>query len=329
MQSTIEEVVGLFQQHQKFVLTTHVNPDGDGLGSEVALAEWLAGQGKDVSILNYSALPPVYTFLDPNHRISQFNEATDAATIAHAEVIVVLDTNNPERLRTMQPHVLKSAAIKICIDHHLEPAPFAHHYILDDNATSTGEIVYRMLTRRQPAALHSLIAQALYCAIMTDTGSFRYPRVDPEIHGIVAKLIEWGADPVSIYQQVYEQWSPGRIRLLGETLATLCTEHNGKLAHVTVTQDILQRTQTTEVDTENFTVYPMSVVGVVAGILFLEMSKGVKISFRSKGEIPINELAKEFGGNGHKNAAGARLYEGTIADTKQRVIRASAKYLQP
>jgi phosphoesterase RecJ-like protein len=327
MQQAIEAVAQVFRQHSRFVLTTHVNPDGDGLGSEVALAEWLIAGGKQATILNHSATPDFYLFLDPHRRIKRFDGEQDAATIAQAEVIVVMDTNQPDRLRSMEHHVLASPAIKVCIDHHLDPHPFAHHYILDDDATSTGEITYRLLKHLDDQPFSPLIAQALYCAIMTDTGSFRYPRVDAEIHRMVAHLIECGADPVTIYQNVYEQWSAGRVQLLGDALASLKTEYNGRLAHITVTQEDLQRTGTTEVDTDNFTVYPMNVAGVVAGILFLEMKDGVKISFRSKGDIPINELAKEFGGNGHKNAAGARLYNCTLEETRRKVLQAAGKYI--
>ena len=241
---------------------------------------------------------------------------------------MVLDTNHPDRLRKMGPHVLKSKAAKICIDHHLEPAPFAQHYIIDDNATSTGELIYRLLIRMKGKSLSPVVASALYCAIMTDTGSFRYPRVDPETFRICAHLIECGADPVDIYRQVYEQWTSGRMELLGEALASLHTVYDGKLAYITITQDVLKKTGTTEVDTDNFTTYPMSVQGVAAGILFLELGNGVKISFRSKGDIPINELAKEFGGNGHKNAAGARLYDVKLDPTREQVLSAAAKYLK-
>lgn len=330
MITAVDAVAPLFRQFSSFVLTTHVNPDGDGLGSELALADWLIGQGKTVHILNHSATPEVYLFLDPHKRIVQFQQDIHAAVIAGAEAIVVLDTNHPDRLRSLQQHILGSRAVTICIDHHLEPAPFADHYLLDDEATSTGEIVYRLLVNlagRQ--RLSPDIATSLYCAIMTDTGSFRYPRVDPEIHGIVAHLIECGADPVTIYHEVYEQWSPGRIKLLGETLARLCTASDGKLAYVTITQEMLARTGTSEEDTDNFTMYPMSIRGVVAGIVFLELKSGFKISFRSKGDIPINELAKEFGGNGHKNAAGARLYTGTLEEVRDHVVLSAAKYLSP
>ena len=327
MNSAFDAVIPLFLNNHKFVLTTHVNPDGDGLGSELALAEFLMSRGKYVSIINHSATPDFYRFLDPAGRIMTFDEARDAQKVANADVIVVMDTNHPDRLRTMEHPVLNSKAVKVCIDHHLEPAEFAQHYVIDDDATSTGEIVYGLLIRMNGKALPAAVASPLYCAIMTDTGSFRYPRVDPETFSICAHLIECGADPVEIYHQVYEQWSPGRMELLGEALAGLRTEYAGKLAHISITQEILTKTGTTEVDTDNFTVYPMSVKGVVIGILFIGLRNGVKISFRSRGDIPINELAKEFGGNGHKNAAGARLYDVSLDAIRAQVLEAAARYI--
>jgi phosphoesterase RecJ-like protein len=323
----LESVARILQQNNSFVLTTHVNPDGDGLGSEVALAEWLAARGKQVHILNHSATPDFYLWLDPHRRITQFNPERDAAALANADVIIVMDANHTDRLRSMEPHVLTSSAIKICIDHHLEPQPFAQHYVIDADATSTGELIYRLLTLLDGGRFSPLIASALYCAIMTDTGSFRFPRVDPDTFRQCAHLIECGADPVAIYHQVYEQWSAGRVQLLGDALASLKTEYSGKLAHITITQQNLAQTETTEVDTDNFTIYPMNVAGVVAGILFLELADGVKMSFRSKGDIPINELAKEFGGNGHKNAAGARLHNVSLEETRRNVVQAAIKYI--
>lgn len=327
MTQALESVAQILTQHNSFILTTHVNPDGDGLGSQVALGEWLAAHRKHVHILNHSATPDFYLWLDPHKRIKKFNPEDDATKIAEADVIVVMDTNHTDRLRSMERHVLASRAIKICIDHHLDPQPFAQHYVIDDDATSTGEIIYRLLTLLGGEKFSPLIASALYCAIMTDTGSFRFPRVDPETFRQCAHLIECGADPVAIYHQVYEQWSAGRVQLLGDALASLKTAYDGKLAHITITQQNLAQTQTTEVDTDNFTIYPMNIAGVVAGILFLELKDGVKMSFRSKGDIPINELAKEFGGNGHKNAAGARLHDVSLSEIQTRVLHAARKYI--
>jgi phosphoesterase RecJ-like protein len=327
MSTPIDTIHKVLLEGDVFVLTTHVNPDGDGIGSEIALAEWLEAHGKEVRIINHSPTPAVYRFLDPEARIQVFRPERDAVSIASAGIIVVLDTNHPGRLRSMESSVLASPAVKICIDHHLDPAPFAHHYLLDDDATSTGEIIYRLVTADRQGDPGSRVAQALYCAILTDTGSFRYPRVDPETFRIAAHLVECGADPVAIYSEIYQKWSTGRIHLLGEMLAGLAVSEGGALAHVTVTQEMLAQTGTTEEDTDNFTNYPMSVDGVLAGILFLELQDGLKISFRSRGEIPINELAKEFGGNGHRNAAGARIENGSLDEVKPQVLRAAHKYL--
>jgi bifunctional oligoribonuclease and PAP phosphatase NrnA len=318
----------LTSQH-RFVLSTHVNPDGDGIGSEVALAEWLKNRGSPVTIVNHSATPAIYDFLDPDKQIREYKSSRDDEVLADAEVIILLDMNHPDRLRSMEAAVMSSPATRVCVDHHLDAAPFAHHYLTDADATSTGEILFRLLERLDRTGITPAIATALYCAIMTDTGSFRYPRVDMETHHIVAELILAGADPVAIYSSVYERWSNGRIHLLGEMLAGLETLADGRLACVTITRDMLKRTGTSEEDTDNFTTYPMSVNGVVVGILFLELEDGVKMSFRSRGDIPINLLAKEFGGNGHKNAAGARLHGHTLDAVRTRVLAAALKYAQP
>lgn len=321
-------ILDLFRTRKRFVLTTHVNPDGDGIGSEIALSSWLRQRGKDVRVINHSPLPAVYRFLDPGGTITQFDPLRDAGTLAGADVIVVLDTNHPDRLQSLKDAVLASPALKICIDHHLDPDPFASPALIDQNATSTGEMLYRLLYPEGAAPPDAAIATGLYCAIMTDTGSFRYPRTSPLTHMIVSRLIGCGADPVRIYAEIYERWSPGRIHLLGEVLAGLRTEFGGRLAHVTITREMLSRTGTSEEDTDNFTTYPMSVEGVRAGILFLEIEGGVKISFRSKGMIPINALAMEFGGNGHRNAAGARVAGGDTDAVRARVVAASGAYLK-
>jgi phosphoesterase RecJ-like protein len=171
------------------------------------------------------------------------------------------------------------------------------------------------------------IAQALYTAIMTDTGSFRYPRTDPEIHRIAAHLLEFGVVPIEVFANVYEGWSQGRMRLLGEVLDSMKTAHNGKIAYVVCTQLMFRQTGTSEVETDSFTSYPMSIRGVVVGILFNELNDGVKISFRSKGSIPVNELAKEFGGNGHLNAAGARVDGRNLDDVVADVVAKAAVYV--
>jgi phosphoesterase RecJ-like protein len=327
LDAALDAAITVVRSHSRFLLTTHVNADGDGLGSELALASWLQNIDKEVRIVNCSPTPDVYRFLDPQNTIYFYDAERDSPRIFSADVIMMVDTNDPARLQSMQQSYLQSPAYKICIDHHLDATPFADLFVIDTDATSTGEIVYRMLRRSSLTSLNQDAASALYCAIMTDTGSFRYPRADAEILRIAADLVEEGADPVRIYSEVFEQWTKGRIHLLGEALSTMGIAHEGRVAYLSITKDMLQRTNTKEEDTDNFTVYPMSLNGVQIGILFLELNDGMKVSFRSKGKIPVNELAREFGGNGHLNAAGARIDHGSLEHYRQKIVEAAKAYL--
>ena len=326
MVSTIPEISALFHRFRTVVITTHVNPDGDALGSELALAVSLQQMGKSVTILNHNTTPDNYRWMDPENKILHFNPENHSKYILDADGICIVDTNQPERLRSLEPFVLQSGAVKIVIDHHLDPHPFGDYYLIDDDATSTGEIIYALLRHSKDIKLTKEIATALYTAIMTDTGSFRYPRTDPETHMIASDLIAAGANPTEIFSNVYEDWTAGRMRLLGEALDSIRISPNGKVAYMVCSQKMFRDTKTTEVETDNFTIYPMSIRGVTIGILFNELPNGIKISFRSKGSIPINQLAKEFGGNGHLNAAGARLFDKQLDEILPLIIERAIQY---
>jgi phosphoesterase RecJ-like protein len=327
MITTIQQIKLQIQQHQNFVISTHVNPDGDAIGSELAIAKALAQLRKNAIIINHNITPDNYLWMDPENKILHFIPEQHRDHILNADAIFILDANQPDRLRSLEPFVKQSKAVKIVIDHHLEPHPFGDYYLIDDDATSTGEIIFKLLKEISEVTIDKEIAIALYTAIMTDTGSFRYPRTDADTHTAIAHLIEAGANPTEIFVNVYENWTQGRMRLLGEALDTLKTEYDGKLAYMICTQKMFQTTNTTEVDTDNFTIYPMSIKGVVVGILINELHNGVKISFRSKGNIPINELAKEFNGNGHLNAAGARIFDKKLDEVIPLIIEKAGKYL--
>ncbi|MBI3579337.1 MAG: bifunctional oligoribonuclease/PAP phosphatase NrnA [Ignavibacteriales bacterium] len=322
-----EQCKTIIARARRFVLTTHVNPDADGLGCELAFARYLQRKGKDVHILNHSSTPWNCKFLDPAQQIVQFNAERDAALILNADAIFVLDTNSPDRLQSLKPFVLQSKATKICIDHHLDKAAFADNYIIDEASAATGEILYRLLRFLDEKTINKEIAGPLYAAIMTDTGSFRFPKTDSELHIIIAHLIEAGADPVEIYQQVYDQSSPNRVRLLGKALSTLEMAHGGRVACITITQEMFKETKTSEEDTDNFVTHTVGIRGVQIGLLVTELADGIKISFRSKGDIPVHKLAQEFGGNGHKNAAGARVQNGTLGEVVQKVLERSKQYI--
>jgi bifunctional oligoribonuclease and PAP phosphatase NrnA len=317
----------IVETHQRFLLTTHINPDGDGLGTEVALALYLQKLDKQATILNCSATPYNYLFLDNIYPIHHFQESSHTRLIDESEVILVIDTNHLDRVAAMKPFIQESNAIRVCIDHHLEPAEFANLYILDEPSSATGEIVYRMLSYLNGRTIDRETAIALYTAIMTDTGGFRYPRTSPEVHKIVAILIQMGADPVAIHEQVYERGKINRLQLLGMALATLQLEHEGKVAYMVITRHMFEITNTTEADTDAFVPYTLSIEGVKVGLLFTEMENGIKINFRSKGDIWINQLAKEFGGNGHKNAAGATILKGTLKEYVHQIVDHAGAYV--
>lgn len=318
----------LLDSGRRFVLTTHISPDGDGLGSEVALAHYLDGLGKEVSVLNHSPTPDYYFFLDDGNFIRQFDPGRDAAIVQEADVIIVVDTNHPDRTAGLKDHILKSPAKKVVIDHHLEPDPFGDVFIIDESAAATGEIVFALLQQLQGVTVSPAIATALYTAILTDTGSFRFPKTDGDVHRVVATLIDCGADPVEIYHRIYEQAPINRLRLLGKVLAGMEAFHGGSVIVMTVPGTFFKETGTSENDVERFAPYALEIKGVQIALMFTELTNQIKVSFRSRGDIWINKLAQEFGGNGHKNAAGARIDGGVLADVRQSVIEHSLRYLQ-
>ncbi len=321
-----EACKSIFEQKHSFVLTTHVNPDGDGIGSEVALAAFLRSMGKEAAVINQSETPANYVFLNSIYPVQHFSRERHANVIANADVIIVADTNSPLRFTAMKDFVLQSKAYKICIDHHLDQAEFADLYLIDESSPATGEIVYRLLSYLDPHAITRQIADALYVAIMTDTGSFRFPKTDVETHGIIAELLARGVDPSALYQKIFEEGSINKLKLLGKALESLKTAADGKVAYMVLPRSAFAETVTVEADTDNMINQTMSIGGVVIGLLFVELEDGVKVSFRSKGSIAANELAKEFGGNGHKNAAGARKHATGLSEFVQQVVERAIVY---
>ncbi|MBS4028963.1 MAG: bifunctional oligoribonuclease/PAP phosphatase NrnA [Ignavibacteriales bacterium] len=323
----------IISENNSFILTTHVNPDGDGLGSELAMKHFLQKMGKSISILNHSETPKQYDFLDKtNSELLCFDEKRDATKISSVDCIMILDTNQGNRLRSMEQFVKNSSATKVIVDHHLEPEMFADEYFIDDGFSSTGEIVFNLLDaireEKTDVNFDKQIATELYIAIMTDTGSFRFPRTNIETHLIIAELLSYGVDPTEAFANVYERWSKGRMILLGKALDEMKFAFDNKLAYIVCTKKMFEETQTNVEETDSFTTFPMSIEGVLGAVLINELDNGVKISFRSKGNIPFNELAKEYNGGGHKNAAGTRVHNVQLNEIVKDVIAKAEKYLK-
>jgi phosphoesterase RecJ-like protein len=324
----IEQFRELIRAGSSVVLTTHVNPDGDGLGSQVALAAFLQQRGVAAHIINHDAVPPPYRFLDPaGSLIGRYDPAVHDPLLRSAACILIVDTNHTSRLGRLETAVNASSARTVIIDHHPDPGTFASLTLVDIDASSTGQIVYRLLDALGGLPLSGHVANALYTAVMTDTGSFRFPKTDSAVHRMVADLIDMGADPVSTYQHVYEEGPANRLQLLGEALSGLRMAHEGRVCTLTVTREMFHRTQTSEIDTDAFVPITLTVGGVQIGLMFTELEDCIKINFRSKGDIPANELARLFGGNGHRNAAGARVRGTSLEHLCADVVSRSRTFL--
>jgi nanoRNase/pAp phosphatase (c-di-AMP/oligoRNAs hydrolase) len=324
-----QKISALIEQNHAFVLTSHVNPDCDALGSELALAEHLYNLDKQVTIINSDTVPAAYRFLDPQRKIKRFSQAKHLALIQQAEVIIVLDASGGWSRVGRAGEVFKQAgAIKICIDHHPEATDFVDVALIDPEAAATGELIYSLVSAMNGALSH-FMAQALYAAIMTDTGSFRFPKTGPQTHRITAELLAAGVDPLYIYRQLYEQYSLARVRLKGHVLASIQTTAQGQVAYYQLDRETLKAYQVEISDLDGFAGLGQEVGGVRIVIFCLESSKSrVKISLRSDGTIPINQIAAEYDGGGHPSAAGATVTGRSLAEVTAEVVEKAKKLLE-
>jgi phosphoesterase RecJ-like protein len=306
------------------VLTTHVNADGDGVGSEVALWHLLSARGVKASIANSTGIPERFDFLIPDGA-----DASDRATkeIERADAIVVLDIADLTRLGDLAPAVKRHSGPVVCIDHHVSPGtlPDGPRLVAPD-ASATAELVFDLAMtlgwELTPAA-----ARALYVGILTDTGAFRFSNTTPRILRVAAALLERGVNAEEIYQQVYASAPEGRVRLTADVLQTLVVEPDAGLAWVTVPPDALERHGVTPDDLDGVVEFPRSIAGVRLALLFRQLASGrVKVSLRSLGDVDVAVFAQQFGGGGHAKAAGVS-FEGTMGEVQERVLRAARAYL--
>jgi phosphoesterase RecJ-like protein len=300
------------------LFTTHENSDGDGLGSEVALAIALKALGKEVAIFNPSEVPPNFQFLRELHDIKLFRDHDEESVQEFflADLLVVLDANLHDRVGRLWPHIEFAREMGrlriVCIDHHLDPEDFADITVCETYASSTGELVCDLLfaleLRTEKGLLTSGVASALYAAIMTDTGSFRFSKTTPYTYTLAGRLVEKGADPEMVYDRIYNSLTPESLKLLGLSLTNIKIVENGLISWLFITQEMLDQTGSKLFDTDLIIRYLLSVPSIRVAVLLVEMKDGrTKVSFRSRGNIFVNRLANHYGGGGHMNAAGCLL----------------------
>jgi len=318
----------IIEDNNSFLISTHVNPDADAIGSEIAFYFILKELGKKAYIINHSETPYNLEFLDTDKVIEKYDEQKHSRIFNEVEVLAALDFNRSDRVVSMQKGFNESKKLKICIDHHLDEEKFVDHFFIGTNYSATGQIIYDLIKKTEVVKLNFNISYPIYAAIMTDTGSFRFERTTPEIHYIAADLIQHGVVPGEVYDRIYDQSKFSKIRLLGSALESMKIYGDDKMiSYMVIKQETFKKLSAVESDTENFVNFNLSVEGVVIGLLFIELKEGFKVSFRSKGTIPMNKLAAEFGGGGHINAAGARIYNGVIDEYIPRILSKAEEYL--
>ena len=318
----------LIEKHDRFLLTTHVRPDGDALGSEVGMAGLLRQKGKDVRVVNPSMTPPRYDFLDPDGSFFEHFRAIDPTTLKDREVLVILDLSAWSQLGDMADFVRAFPGPRVVVDHHVSQDDLGAVFLKDTTAEAAGTLVMRAV-KALGGSFTREVATGLFTAIAMDTGWFRHPNTSPSTLLAASELIESGAEIDKIYRDLFERSSLGRLRLTGEFLAKLKTDLDGRVAYSTVSRDDLHRSGAIPPDTEDLVDYTVSLRGVEMGVLLMELEKGgVKGSLRSRAGADCARIAAAFGGGGHKAAAGLSI-DAPLDVAVERVLAAVRNALDP
>jgi bifunctional oligoribonuclease and PAP phosphatase NrnA len=301
--------VEIVQSHQRFVLTTHVRPDGDAFGSELAMAATLQSLGKDVLLCNDFAVPPSLRFLDPERKHRQLGVDISPDQLADREVLIVLDTSAWAQLGAMGDVIKATKAIKVVLDHHVSSDDLGAEWFKDVHAEAAGRLVIEA-TDQLRVPLTPEIAVPAFAALTTDTGWFRFSSTTADTLRLAARLVEAGAKPDQLYKELYETDSFARLQLIGRALVHTQTEQSGRLIHTWLDQADFDACGALPSDSEDIINMTLAVAGTQVAVILVEQPKGgFKISFRSRCEVDCSKVAEQFGGGGHKKAAGAFLNE--------------------
>jgi phosphoesterase RecJ-like protein len=321
----IQRLARELQPGRRVALSTHINADGDGCGSETAVARLLAQRGMAVHIVNPTPWPDLFDFLLADDVVDRSADGADA--LKGIDLLIVLDISDVKRLGALADAVRSLKVPRVVIDHHIASEESAGDIVLTDTtACATGELVYD-LALELGYEITPRIAKALYSAILTDTGGFRFSNTTPRCHAIAADLLAVGVDPEELYQRVYASAPAGRLRLIAEVLQTLGVEEQKGLAWLSMPAGAMERHHVRQEDLDGIVEYARSVAGTRMAVFFRDLGHGkVKASFRSTGAVDVNAFARKFGGGGHARASGA-LIAGNLDDVRARVLAAARQVL--
>jgi phosphoesterase RecJ-like protein len=310
-------------QHQKVAVFSHVRPDGDCLGAQVALCLWLQKNGIDAAAFNEDSIPENMGWLLDFFPISKPTEDE----VSGFDSFVVVDGNALHRFGETAETIAERGKPVYMIDHHPDPDDIFEEYVSEVEASSTCELVYRLYAEHDPQQIDEQAAKALYLGLVTDTGSFQFDSVKSGTLYAAADLLDRGGfTPNQITEKIYSSRPLRQLKLLSLALDTIELHAGGKISTITITRDMFEQTGTSNEDTEGFVQYPLSVEGVKACVLFREDGDRVKLSLRSQSDIDVNAWARKFNGGGHKKAAGA-WHPGPLQAAVEEVINAGKEQL--
>ncbi|MBK9732737.1 MAG: bifunctional oligoribonuclease/PAP phosphatase NrnA [Chitinophagaceae bacterium] len=318
------ELKELLSVPRKIIITTHQRPDGDAMGSSLALYHYLSQKGHQPTVISPTDYPDFLNWLPGNKTVVVYDKEPLKCKqlVENAEVIFCLDFNKLYRLEELGKIIGASTAVKVLIDHHLDPDPFADFQFWKTTACSTAELVYDFIVSFDDRQLVTKdIATCIYTGILTDTDRFRIPTTSPIVHRIAAELLELGINHTQIYEEIYETFTENRLRFFGycirERMEIIKDLNTGIICLETAD---LKKFYIQSGDTEGVVNYPLWIKGIRLSVLIIQRPDEVKLSFRSKGAFDVNELAnKNFSGGGHKNAAGGRSTL-SVTDTREKLI---------
>lgn len=334
---TLTELKSLLDTPQKIVITTHHKPDGDAMGSSLGLYAYLIQKGHHVSVITPTDYPEFLHWLPNNSNVIIYteNEAKSVELVNDAKIIFCLDFNTLSRINDLGEHIRQTQAVKVMIDHHLEPEDFDDFRHWNINACAAAQQVYDFIVNlmEEPELVNKDVATCLYTGIMTDSGSFRFESATSKVYRIAADLIDLGAEHWKIHQLVYDNSPENRLRFLGYCLSNkleVLKDYN--TAIITVNANELKQFNIATGDTEGVVNYALSINGIKLAAFIIERTEKVKLSLRSTGDFPANEICKKyFQGGGHRNAAGGasdKNLEDTVADFKAILPEYKTQLLQ-
>lgn len=310
----LEGLKNFLSSPRKIIITTHHKPDADALGSSLALYNYLIKKGHHAQVISPTDYPKFLSWMAGNEQVMVFegHEKEAAALLEDADLIACLDFSALSRINDMGPLVVQSPAKIIMMDHHPEPENFADFVWHDTGAASTAELIFELIVwLGDKALIDAEIGACIYAGIMTDTGSFKHPNTTQKVHLISAELIGMGVDTHAVAKKVYDNNTESRLRLMGFALTErLVVLPEYKTAYITLSAADLQRFHAQTGDTEGLVNYALSIEGIEMAAIIVDRTKLIKMSFRSVGDLSVNDFARaHFNGGGHKNAAGGQSNE--------------------